>query len=60
MTIAAFALTTIASVAAQQVAPMPPPADVAKPPADAVKTASGLASKVLQPGTGTEIGRAHV
>ena len=30
------------------------PPDVAAPPADAVKTASGLASKVLQKGTGTE------
>ncbi len=29
------------------------PPDVAKPPADAPKTKSGLASKVLQPGTGT-------
>ncbi len=28
------------------------PADVAGPPADAVKTASGLASKVIKPGTG--------
>ena len=30
------------------------PSDVAAPPADAVKTATGLASKVLQPATGTE------
>ena len=30
----------------------PAPADVAAPPADAESTASGLASKVLQPGTG--------
>ena len=30
------------------------PEDVAAPPADAQKTASGLAYKVLQPGTGTE------
>jgi peptidylprolyl isomerase len=29
---------------------IPAPPDVAAPPADAVKTASGLASKVLQPG----------
>ncbi|HET7433563.1 MAG TPA: FKBP-type peptidyl-prolyl cis-trans isomerase [Thermoanaerobaculia bacterium] len=29
------------------------PADVAAPPADATKTASGLAYKVLKPGTGT-------
>jgi FKBP-type peptidyl-prolyl cis-trans isomerase len=34
--------------------PIPPPADVAAPPADAQVTASGLASKVLSPGTGTE------
>jgi peptidylprolyl isomerase len=39
--------------------PKPPadpnaPPDVAAPPADAQKTASGLASKVLQPGTGKE------
>jgi FKBP-type peptidyl-prolyl cis-trans isomerase len=33
---------------------IPPPPDVAAPPADADKTASGLASKVLSKGTGTE------
>lgn len=33
---------------------IPPPADVAAPPGDAQVTASGLASKVLQPGTGSE------
>ena len=33
---------------------IPPPADVKAPPADAEKTASGLASKVLTPGTGKE------
>lgn len=33
---------------------IPAPEDVAAAPADAVKTASGLASKVLKPGTGTE------
>ena len=33
-------------------APIPPPDNVAKPPAAAAKTASGLASIVLQPGTG--------
>ena len=32
--------------------PVPAPPDVAAPPADADKTASGLASKVLTPGTG--------
>jgi len=37
-------------------APKPPevPADVAAAPADAEKTASGLASKVIQKGTGTK------
>ncbi len=34
--------------------PIPPPADVAAAPADAQVTSSGLASKVLTPGTGTE------
>jgi FKBP-type peptidyl-prolyl cis-trans isomerase len=33
---------------------IPPPPDVKAPPADAEKTASGLASKVLTPGTGKE------
>jgi peptidylprolyl isomerase len=33
---------------------LPPPDDVKAPPADAQKTASGLASKVLQPGKGKE------
>jgi peptidylprolyl isomerase len=33
---------------------MPAPPDVAAPPPDAIKTASGLASKVLTPGTGKD------
>jgi peptidylprolyl isomerase len=32
---------------------VPPPADVAGPPPDAIRTPSGLVYKVLQPGTGT-------
>lgn len=32
---------------------IPAPPDVAAPPADAIKTKSGLASKVIKPGTGT-------
>jgi FKBP-type peptidyl-prolyl cis-trans isomerase len=32
---------------------IPAPADVAAPPADAIRTPTGLASKVLRPGTGT-------
>jgi FKBP-type peptidyl-prolyl cis-trans isomerase len=44
-----------ASVAAQPSAPtLPAPPDVAAPPADATTTASGLASRVLQAGTGTD------
>jgi peptidylprolyl isomerase len=38
--------------------PVPAPPDVAAAPADAEKTASGLASKVLSPGKGTERPRA--
>jgi peptidylprolyl isomerase len=38
--------------AAAAPAQIPAPPDVAAPPADAEKTASGLASKVLSPGTG--------
>jgi peptidylprolyl isomerase len=33
---------------------LPAPPDVAAPPADALKTASGIASKVLTPGTGAD------
>ncbi len=41
--------------------PMPKaPADVAAPPADAVKTASGLASKLLKAGTGAKPGPTSV
>jgi FKBP-type peptidyl-prolyl cis-trans isomerase len=38
---------------AQKPAPLPAPADVAAPPKDAQRTASGIASKVLTPGKGT-------
>jgi FKBP-type peptidyl-prolyl cis-trans isomerase len=48
-------LATTGSLSAQRPAPapVPPPADVARPPADATKTASGLSSRVLSPGKGT-------
>jgi peptidylprolyl isomerase len=36
------------------VAPIPPPPDVAAPPPDAIKTKSGLAHKLLSPGTSKE------
>ena len=48
-------LVFVAAVASAQTTTLkviPPPADVAAPPADAAKTASGLASKVIAPGTG--------
>jgi peptidylprolyl isomerase len=47
------ALAAAAPLVAQQPTPVPAPENVAKPPADAAKTASGLASIVLQKGTGT-------
>jgi peptidylprolyl isomerase len=51
LAIASVAITTIAS--ALSAVSIPAPDDVAAPPADAEKTASGLASKVLTPGKGT-------
>ncbi|MDX1501597.1 MAG: FKBP-type peptidyl-prolyl cis-trans isomerase [Thermoanaerobaculia bacterium] len=48
----AGALLAIPALAATE--PVPAPPDVAAPPADAEVTESGLASKVLRPGTGTE------
>ena len=50
-----FAAALTVSLSGQQppaFKPIPAPDDVAKPPADATTTASGLASKVLTPGTG--------
>ena len=38
---------------------IPAPPDVAAPPADAVTTASGLATRVLTPGTGSNHPRAN-
>jgi FKBP-type peptidyl-prolyl cis-trans isomerase len=53
----AVAIAISATVSAQQkppaFTPIPAPENVAKPPADAAKTPSGLASLVLQKGTGT-------
>jgi FKBP-type peptidyl-prolyl cis-trans isomerase len=47
--------SAVASVAAPAgPAPIPAPADVAAPPADAERSPSGLASKVLTPGTGKD------
>jgi FKBP-type peptidyl-prolyl cis-trans isomerase len=56
---AAFAFALIAFIAVSVYSQtttlrvIPPPADVAAAPADAAKTASGLASKQIEPGTGT-------
>jgi len=52
-TLALAFLCATATVAAQN-ASIPAPPDVAAAPADAQKTASGLATKVLKPGTGKE------
>jgi FKBP-type peptidyl-prolyl cis-trans isomerase len=49
---AALLLPALAQAAAQRGA-IPAPADVAAAPADAERTASGLASKVIKAGTGT-------
>lgn len=50
-----LALGLILGLAACNTGPTPAtPADVAAPPAEAQKTASGLAWRVLTPGTGTE------
>jgi photosystem II stability/assembly factor-like uncharacterized protein len=57
LSLAAFVIVLSVSAGAQapqQPKPLPPPPDVAAAPADAVVTASGLASKVIAPGTGTE------
>jgi len=44
----------VATAAAPSKNDIPAPADVAAPPADAAKTASGLVTKVLTPGTGKD------
>ena len=51
----AFALTAaLVSAQTTTLKMIPPPSDVKAPPADAEKTPSGLASKVLKPGTGKD------
>ena len=49
-----FAALFAGAVFAQNLDVIPAPPDVAAPPKDAKKTSSGLASKVLQPGTSKE------
>jgi FKBP-type peptidyl-prolyl cis-trans isomerase len=53
-----FAMLFAATMIAQTPSVIPPPPDVAAPPKDAKKTSSGLATKVLQPGTGKDHPRA--
>ena len=50
----AIALVAVSTLLAQQLPDIPAPADVAAPPADAVKSPSGLVSKVVTPGIGSE------
>src|SRR5712691_8335997 len=52
-TLTALLLTLVAAIATAQTT-IPAPADVAAPPADAMKTTSGLATKVVKPGTGKD------
>src|SRR5213082_2415747 len=53
--IAAFVHFIVAtSLYAQTASTIPAPPDVAAPPADAMKTTSGLATKVVKPGTGRD------
>lgn len=50
---AALALVSCEGRPTNETPQIPPPPDVAAAPADAVRTASNLASKVITPGTGT-------
>lgn len=52
ITLAFVLIAAAASAQTRTLKVIPPPADVAAPPADAAKTSSGLASKVIKPGTG--------
>jgi peptidylprolyl isomerase len=51
--VAAITLTVPALMFGQTAKPIPAPTDVAKPPANAAKTTSGLASRVIKAGTGS-------
>ena len=51
-TLALVLVAALASAQTRTLKAIPAPADVAAAPADAAKTASGLASKVIEPGTG--------
>src|SRR3989442_15360825 len=47
-----FAITLLTAAATAAQSTIPPPPDVAAPPAGAAKTPTGLASRVLTPGSG--------
>jgi peptidylprolyl isomerase len=51
---ALLVLVVTAAGAFAQATDVPPPADLTSPPADAMKSASGLISKMLSPGKGSE------
>ena len=53
-----LAMLFAATTGGQTPSVIPPPSDVAAVPKDAKKTSSGLATKVLQPGTGKDHPRA--
>jgi FKBP-type peptidyl-prolyl cis-trans isomerase len=51
---AVVALLAAAVASAQRVPDIPAPTDVAAPPAEALRSPSGLVSRIVTPGTGTE------
>src|SRR4029453_7430395 len=51
---AAVALFAAAGASAQRLPDVPAPADLANPPAEALRSPSGLISRIVTPGTGTE------
>src|SRR5689334_5975293 len=52
--LALMLIGTVVAAGQSQSGPIPAPPDVAAPPADATKTPSGLATKVIKPGTGKD------
>jgi FKBP-type peptidyl-prolyl cis-trans isomerase len=54
LTVLAFTIVLASAAVQSQTNPIPAPPDVAAPPADATKTASGLATKVITPSTGKD------
>ena len=53
----AVALFAASVATAQRLPNIPAPSDVASPPAEALTTPSGLVSRIVMPGTGTETPR---